>query len=183
MIPCSRRIVGRRTSGFWRSTKSRTVPPVSLSHPLVERLIGTMRREFLDHVLFWNAHDLERKLGEFQTYYNAARCHASLKGHTPATFVGGHTKTLADLEPRALGLPLQGPRPAPSRRLTTNSRRTGRVDRSPYLFSSSNPGGVSLTESPRSSSVRHTSRGGATLIVKKAVEKTSSKSIELHPEV
>ena len=75
----------------------KTVPHVPLSHPFVERLIGTMRREFLDHVLFWNARDLERKLGEFQTYYNAARCHASLKGHTPATFVGGHTKTLADL--------------------------------------------------------------------------------------
>jgi putative transposase len=75
----------------------KTVPHVPLSHPFVERLIGTIRREFLDHVLFWNARDLERKLGEFQTYYNAARCHASLKGHTPATFVGGHTKILADL--------------------------------------------------------------------------------------
>ena len=75
----------------------KTVPHVPLSHPFVERLIGTMRREFLDHVLFWNARDLERKLAEFQTYYNAARCHASLKGHTPATFVGGHAKTLADL--------------------------------------------------------------------------------------
>jgi putative transposase len=75
----------------------KTVPHVPLSHPFVERLIGTIRREFLDHVLFWNARDLERKLGEFQTYYNAARCHASLKGHTPATFVGGQTKTLADL--------------------------------------------------------------------------------------
>ena len=40
------------------------------------------------------AGDLERKLREFQTYYNAARCHASLKGHTPATFVGGQTKPL-----------------------------------------------------------------------------------------
>jgi transposase InsO family protein len=75
----------------------KTVPHVPLSHPFVERLIGTMRREFLDHVLFWNARDLERKLGEFQAYYNAARCHASLKGHTPATFVGGPTKALADL--------------------------------------------------------------------------------------
>jgi len=36
----------------------------------------TMRREFLDHVLFWNGRDRERKLGEFQGYYNAARCHA-----------------------------------------------------------------------------------------------------------
>src|SRR5947207_7372964 len=29
----------------------KTVPHVPLSHPFVERLIGTIRREFLDHVL------------------------------------------------------------------------------------------------------------------------------------
>src|ERR1700680_2316446 len=73
-----------------------TVPHVPLSHPFVERLIGTIRREFLDHVLFWNARDLERKLGEFQTYYNAARSHASLGGHTPLTFGGGHPVARAE---------------------------------------------------------------------------------------
>jgi putative transposase len=62
----------------------KTVPHAPLSHPFVERLIGTVRREFLDQVLFWNGRDLERKLAEFQTYYNAARGHASLAGHTPA---------------------------------------------------------------------------------------------------
>jgi hypothetical protein len=56
-----------------------------------------MRREFLDQVLFWNADDLERKLAEFQRYYNGARCHASLKGHTPMTFANGHTVAPADL--------------------------------------------------------------------------------------
>src|SRR5918996_1844779 len=75
----------------------KTVPYVPLSHPFVERLIGTMRREFLDQVLFWNARDLERKLAEFQRYYNAARSHASLDGHTPLTFAGGHTAAPADL--------------------------------------------------------------------------------------
>jgi putative transposase len=75
----------------------KTVPHVPLSHPFVERLIGTMRREFLDHVLFWNARDLERKLAEFQMYYNEARGHASLKGHTPVTFASGHPAVPADL--------------------------------------------------------------------------------------
>ena len=75
----------------------KTVPDVALSHPCVERLIGTMRREFLDHVLFWNARDLERKLVEFQVYYNAARSHASLEGHTPLTFANGHAVARADL--------------------------------------------------------------------------------------
>jgi putative transposase len=75
----------------------KTVPHVPLSHPFVERLIGTLRREFLDHVLFWNARDRERKLADFQAYYNAARSHASLQGHTPSTFAGGHTVAPADL--------------------------------------------------------------------------------------
>ena len=61
----------------------KTVPYVPMSHPYVERLIGTMRREFLDHVLFWNARDLERKLADFTTYYNGWRSHASLAGNTP----------------------------------------------------------------------------------------------------
>jgi hypothetical protein len=68
-----------------------------LSHAFVDRLSATVRREFLDHVLFWNARDLERKLGEFQTYYNAARSHASLAGHTPLAFANGHTAVPADL--------------------------------------------------------------------------------------
>ena len=56
---------------------------VPVSHPLVERLIGTVRREFLDHVMIWNAIDLERKLEEFRTYYNDNRVHQSLSGSTP----------------------------------------------------------------------------------------------------
>ena len=75
----------------------KTVPHVPRSHPFVERLIGTTRRECLDHVLFWNARDLERKLGDFQGYYNEVRSHASLKGYTPLTFAGGHTVARVEL--------------------------------------------------------------------------------------
>jgi hypothetical protein len=39
----------------------KTVPYVPLSHPFVERLIGTVRRELLDRTLFWTAKDLENK--------------------------------------------------------------------------------------------------------------------------
>ena len=73
------------------------VPHVPLSHPFVERLIGTVRREFLDQVLFWNTRGLERKLTEFQVYCNEERSHASSNGHTPLTFVTGHTAVPADL--------------------------------------------------------------------------------------
>jgi hypothetical protein len=44
----------------------KSMPYVPVSQPFVERLIGTIRREFLDHVLIWNAVDLERKLEEFR---------------------------------------------------------------------------------------------------------------------
>jgi transposase InsO family protein len=64
-------------------TEIKTVPYVPLSHPFVERLIGTIRRECLDHLLFWTAADLEEKLSAFQTYYNKFRVHSSLKGETP----------------------------------------------------------------------------------------------------
>jgi transposase InsO family protein len=75
----------------------KTVPHVPLSHPYVERLIGTVRREFLDHMLFWNSRDLERKLVEFRVYYNEVRCHASLDGRTPFTFVDELEAAAADL--------------------------------------------------------------------------------------
>jgi putative transposase len=40
----------------------KTVPYVPLSLPFVERLIGTVRRECLDQLMFWTAGDLEVKL-------------------------------------------------------------------------------------------------------------------------
>ena len=61
----------------------KSVPQVSESHPFIERLIGTLRREYLDHVFFWNALDLERKLKAFAIYYNSHRVHQSLSGITP----------------------------------------------------------------------------------------------------
>jgi putative transposase len=74
----------------------KTVPYVPLSHPFIERLIGTTRREFLDHTLFWNARDLERKLGEFGDYYNLHRVHGSLEGKMPAVASGEAVVRRAD---------------------------------------------------------------------------------------
>jgi putative transposase len=61
----------------------KTVPYAPLSHPFVERLIGTIRRECLDRTLFWTATDLEVKLLDFQHYFNGHRAHAGLGGLTP----------------------------------------------------------------------------------------------------
>jgi hypothetical protein len=39
-------------------TEIKTVPYVPQSHPYVERLIGAIRREYLDYRLFWAIADL-----------------------------------------------------------------------------------------------------------------------------
>jgi len=64
--------------------EGKTVPYIPRSHPFVERLIGTIRREYLDNLFFWNAGDLKRKLREFAVYYNGVRCHQALNGGTPS---------------------------------------------------------------------------------------------------
>jgi putative transposase len=46
-------------------------------------LIGSIRREFLDQMLFWTAADLKDKLVGFQRYYNEHRAHTGLNGRTP----------------------------------------------------------------------------------------------------
>ena len=66
-------------------TEIKSVPYVPLSHPFVERLIGTLRREYLDNLLFWTTTDLENKLLDFRTYFNNHRTHNSREGRTPDT--------------------------------------------------------------------------------------------------
>jgi transposase InsO family protein len=61
----------------------KSVPHVPMSHPFVERLIASIRRELLHHMLFRNASDLANKLHEYQSYYNENRCHSGRGGVTP----------------------------------------------------------------------------------------------------
>ena len=77
----------------------KTVPFTPISHPVIERLIGTIRREYLDQILFWNANDLERKLAHFRQYYNynSQRAHTALAGVTPSEMSGEKTRHRADL--------------------------------------------------------------------------------------
>ncbi len=62
----------------------KAIPRTPRSHAFIERLIGTVRREYLDRTLFWNQSDLERKLENYKAYYNQNRCHSGLAGATPA---------------------------------------------------------------------------------------------------
>jgi putative transposase len=73
----------------------KTVPYVPLSHPFIERLIGTIRREYLDQTLFWTAADLEEKLRTFQHYFNRHRTHSGLEGRLPESAETGATLNFA----------------------------------------------------------------------------------------
>jgi transposase InsO family protein len=76
----------------------RTVPSVRCPHPFIERSIGTIRREYLDHVSFWNRLDLQRKLGQFASYYNEGRVHSALARKTPIEHRGRTSPPVADLQ-------------------------------------------------------------------------------------
>lgn len=61
----------------------KTIPGVPVSHPFMERLIGTIRRKYWDHLLFWNPSDLDRKLSAFKDYYKNFRVHRILNSQIP----------------------------------------------------------------------------------------------------
>jgi len=92
--------LGHPRDGLWRVDLFRceSILYTLRSHPFVERLIGTTSREFLDHTLFRNAVDLERKPDTFNDYYNRSRTHASPGGNTPAEISGERVAQPARLE-------------------------------------------------------------------------------------
>jgi len=62
-----------------------TAPYSPWQNPFVERFIGTLRRELLDHVIPLSERHLERLLHEFiHDYYHGERPHQGLDGETPA---------------------------------------------------------------------------------------------------
>ena len=60
----------------------------------MERVIGTIRRECLDHVIVFNEASLRRTLRLYLDYYHGLRMHLCLKKHCP--------------EPRAVQPPRMG---------------------------------------------------------------------------
>ncbi len=76
----------------------KSVPYTPVSHAFIERLVGTLRREYLDRMFFWNAVDLMRKLAAFRKYYNAHRVHRALANSTPAQRAGAPSPVPAGLD-------------------------------------------------------------------------------------
>jgi transposase InsO family protein len=61
-----------------------------------ERLIGSIRRECLDHVDVFGERHLRHLLKSYQRYYNEARTHLSLEKDTPIRAVQTVGRTLAE---------------------------------------------------------------------------------------
>jgi len=61
----------------------RITPYSPWQNPYVERVIGTIRRDCLDHIIVINEEHLYRVLSEYVRYYNNVRCHESLDGNSP----------------------------------------------------------------------------------------------------
>src|SRR6266404_476380 len=71
-----------------------TAPRSPWQNPLVERVIGTIRRELLDHVIVLNEGHLRRRLHSYIRYYHGSSTHLALEKDAP--------------EPRAVEPPAQG---------------------------------------------------------------------------
>jgi len=72
-----------------------TAPHSPWQNPYCERLIGSIRRDCLDHVIVLGERHLTWMLKRYFDYYHTARCHLSLDRNSP--------------EPREVELPELGP--------------------------------------------------------------------------
>ena len=62
-----------------------TSPHSPWQNPYVERLIGSIRRECLDHMIILNERHLRRVLREYLDYYHRSRTHMGLDKDCPET--------------------------------------------------------------------------------------------------
>ena len=60
-----------------------TAPRSPWQNPYVERVIGSIRRECLNHVIILDERRLRRILGSYLDYYHGSRTHLSLAKNTP----------------------------------------------------------------------------------------------------
>jgi putative transposase len=60
-----------------------TAPRSPWQNPYVERIIGSVRRECLNHVTMFNERHLRQVLKSYATYYHQARTHLSLDKQSP----------------------------------------------------------------------------------------------------
>jgi transposase InsO family protein len=88
----------RTQSANMAITEVLTSPRSPWQNPYVERLIGSIRRECLDHVLVMNEASLRRHTASYVSYYRSSRCHLSLEKDSPdgrVTEPPGHGRIVA----------------------------------------------------------------------------------------
>jgi len=72
-----------RTVTAFGLTTVRTAPRSPWQNPYVERVIGSIRRECLDHVIALNERHLRRMLRNYVSYYQRSRTHLALDKDAP----------------------------------------------------------------------------------------------------
>jgi transposase InsO family protein len=80
------RIYGTVVTGRLRAfgIQDKPIAPASLwQNGFVERLIGSIRRECLDHIIVFGEAHLRRILKSYADYYNGVRTHRSLNKDAP----------------------------------------------------------------------------------------------------
>ena len=60
-----------------------TAPRSPWQNGYAERFVGSIRREYLDHVIVFGEQHLRRVLRSYQQYYNGTRTHLSLAKDAP----------------------------------------------------------------------------------------------------
>jgi transposase InsO family protein len=93
-----------RTLQLLKIEEVRTSPGSPWMNAYVERFIGSIRRECLDHVIVFNERHSLGLVGEYGDYYHTARTHESLECNAPQprTIEGGNGQIVA--EPMVGGL-------------------------------------------------------------------------------
>jgi putative transposase len=74
----------RRVAGMG-ITEVVSAPSSPWQNPYAERLIGSLRRECLDHVIILSQRHLRRVLAQYVSYYHGARTHLSLEKDAPTS--------------------------------------------------------------------------------------------------
>ena len=69
--------VFRRRVASMGSVEGITSPAGPWQNPYAERLIGSLRRECLDHLIVFNETHLRRTLARYIAYYHQVRTHLS----------------------------------------------------------------------------------------------------------
>ena len=97
-------IYGHQVRAFFDSCgieEVRTAYRSPWQNPYIERFVGTLRRELLDHVIVLSERQLNRLLREYiEQYYHTGRPHQGLNGDTPVAtkkpgMVNGPTKLIS----------------------------------------------------------------------------------------